>query len=216
MAAQIRERIISGAVLLAKQEKPLFFWTFTCRGRDLPLESADDGYYGWTNRALANLRYKANREQQYWAYVQVTERQERGHAHSHFIHTFAPEDADVYQDGKGRFTLLSTSFLAAVVRSGLGPQCQITVVDTPEKVAIYISGYLKKHINSDVFPPHWKRVRWSRNWPKLPQLSPVYSAVLRGRSDFSRADAQAVNFVADTVEIYEYAHKRMFHVSPPA
>lgn len=215
MAARVRERIIYGAVVLAAMGYPLFFWTFTCRGRDLALEDADDGYYEWTNRALANLRYKAGKQKQPWVYVQVTERQQRGHAHSHFIHTFAPDDAEVFQDRKGRFTLSSASFLSAVVDAGLGPQCQITVIDSPEKVAIYISGYLKKHINSDTFPAHWRRVRWSQHWPGLPKLVPVYAGTLRSKNDFYQADKMKVDFVAETEEIYNYARRRMIHVAPP-
>lgn len=202
-----------GSMELAALGHPLFFWTFTCRGKDLALENADDGYYEWTNRALSNLRYQAKKQGQPWVYVQVTERQQRGHAHSHFIHTFAPDDASVHQDAKGRFHLVSEQFRMAVVQSGLGPQCQITVVDSPEKVAIYISGYLKKHINADVFPPSWRRVRWSQKWPELPEMASAYAAVVRTKQDFQHADQIGVWFEAENEEIYNYARRRMLHVT---
>lgn len=216
MAGAVRARVVHGAKTLAEAGKPLFFWTFTCRGRDLDLSTADDDYYAWTNKALTNLRQQAKRQGQPWAYVQVTERQQRGAAHSHFVHTFAPDDSEVWQDeGTGRFKLVSAAFLSAVVASGLGPQCQITVIDTPEAVAHYISGYLEKHVNEDVWPEHWRRVRWSRDWPDLPQVQAEYSAVLRDRSDWNKADAVGVSFLAENETIYHYAKHRMLHVDHP-
>jgi len=215
MAGAVRARVVHGAKTLAEAGKPLFFWTFTCRGRDLDLSTADDDYYAWTNKALTNLRQQAKRQGQPWAYVQVTERQQRGAAHSHFVHTFTPDDSEVYQDEKGRFTLISAAFISAVVASGLGPQCQITVIETPEAVAHYISGYLEKHVNSDVWPRHWRRVRWSRDWPDLPDQQADFRAVLRDRHSFEQADKSGYQFQADNDLIYEYARRRMIHVQRP-
>lgn len=214
MAGKVRARIVHGSRLLASEGKPLFFWTFTCRGRDLNLESADDNYYEWTNKALTNLRQKAKRQGQPWVYVQVTERQQRGAAHSHFVHTFAPDDSQVLQDSKGRFSLESEGFINAVVAAGLGPQCQITVIETPEAVAHYISGYLEKHANSDLFPRSWRRVRWSKEWPDLPPFESEYSAVLRDRQAWSKIDALGHTFLAENDTMYQYARKRMVHVMP--
>lgn len=212
MAGKVRARIVYGAAILATSGLPLFFWTFTCRGRDLDLESADDDYYAWTNKALTNLRQKAKRQGQRWVYVQVTERQQRGAAHSHFVNTYAPDDAEVFQDSKGRFTLESEGFINAVVAAGLGPQCQITVIETPEAVAHYISGYLEKHANSDVFPRSWRRVRWSKDWPDLPPVEAEYSTVLRDRQAWSKIDTLGHTFLAENEAIYEYARHRMLHV----
>lgn len=213
MAGKVRARIVHGAAILAASGIPLFFWTFTCRGRDLDMESADDNYYVWTNKALTNLRQKAKRQGQPWVYVQVTERQQRGAAHSHFVQTYAPSDAEVFQDNKGRFSLISEDFINAVVAAGLGPQCQITVIETPEAVAHYISGYLEKHANSDVFPKSWRRVRWSKDWPDLPPVEAQYSAVLRDRAAWSKADTIGHTFIAESEIMYQYAKRRMVHVA---
>jgi hypothetical protein len=180
------------------------------------METADDDYYNWTNKALTNLRQQAKRQGQFWAYVQVTERQQRGAAHSHFVHTFTPDDAEVFQDNKGRFSLISEGFIKAVVAAGLGPQCQITVIETPEAVAHYISGYLEKHANSDVFPRSWRRVRWSKEWPDLPPVEAQYSAVLRDRAAWSKADTLGYTFIAESEIMYQYARKRMVHVAQSA
>lgn len=212
MAGKVRARIVHGAKILHEQEKPLFFWTFTCRGRDLDMETADDYYYAWTNKALTNLRQKARRQGQPWIYVQVTERQQRGAAHSHFVHTYTPDDSEVFQDEKGRFHLDSEAFLNAVMASGLGPQCQITVIETPEAVAHYISGYLEKHANTDAFPKKWKRVRWSKEWPDLPPVEAEHSSVLRDRAAWTKVDTLGHTFIAESELIYEYARIRMVNV----
>lgn len=204
MAASVRRRIVHGAGLLSDQGLPLFFWTFTCRGRDLHVATADDDYYEWTNKALTNLRQQASRDGQFWAYVQVTERQQRGAAHSHFVITYCPGDSEVYQDAKGRFTLISDKFSAAVVASGLGPQCQITVIDTPAAVAHYISGYLEKHVNEDVWPSHWRRVRYSRKWPPAPETDAFVSMVLRSKSDWQKLDNQHCEWFVDNADIQTF------------
>lgn len=215
MAGKVAARMVHGARILADEGHALFFWTFTCRGRDLDLETADDNYYSWTNKALTNLRQQAKREGKFWAYVQVTERQKRGAAHSHFIHTFAPCDSQEFQDERGRIALKSQHYLDAIVAAGLGAQCQITKVETPEAVALYISGYLQKHAHEDEFPAGWKRVRWSRAWPDLPEQIAQFSAVLIDRAAFERADEQHVQFVADSDTIYEYSRRRMINVTRP-
>lgn len=204
--------MVWGANILAECGVPLYFWTFTCRGRDLDMETADDNYYGWTNSALTNLRQQARREGSFWAYVQVTERQQRGAAHSHFIHTFTPPDSKEFQNERGYVAVKSDSFLAAVVASGLGPQCEITRVETPLAVAAYISGYLKKHAHQDEFPKGWKRVRWSREWPKVPEKKPDWSVIIFGRKDWDACDKQHVQFVPENDAIGEMARRHMVNV----
>lgn len=215
MAAKIRLRVVYGATVLSAFERGLFFWTFTCRGRDLSLETSDDDYYGWTNKALNRLRYQARKQEQPWFYVQITERQARGAAHSHFIHTFVPDDGEVFQDARGRFSIVSEQFVEAVMDAGLGSQCQITVIDSPEAVGSYISGYLKKHIHKEIWPAHWHRVRWSKGWPPLPEQAFDYAGVLRTRQEWDKADRQRVEFVAETEFLYRYARHHMVHVQPP-
>lgn len=212
LVAKLRRRILYGAETYATQDVLLYFWTFTCRGRDLDLATADEHYYEWTNRALSRLRAQALREGALWSYVQVTERQKRGAAHSHFLHTFRPADALPAGKRKGHDALASLSFLQAVVDAGLGPQCEITIVDTPERAASYISGYLTKNDVGDPFPPKWHRVRWGKKWPKVPEKVMDFAAPLMTRRDWEKVDNQDGWWQVDNVDVLAYAKHRIFKV----
>jgi len=209
MAWQVRARAVYGAENMAGQGVLLYFWTFTCRGRDLDLATADDDYYTWTNKALSRLRAQAKREGKRWAYVQVTERQERGAAHSHFIHTFCPADAIKTTRPDNREVYVSASFVNAVVAAGLGVQCEITQVKTPGAVASYISGYLTKHATKDRFPKGWKRVRWSRDWPDLPTLDVDFTLVLRRHWDWDKIDNTEVKWTVENEDVALYVAHHM-------
>jgi len=212
LAEHAQERMLLGAGLLMRNG-PLYFWTFTCRGKDLDLETADDDYYGWTNRALANLRYHAKKDAAIWTYVQVTERQQRGAAHSHFIHTYLPSDAELDRtDEKGREHYQSAIFRRACVMAGLGWQYDITLINSPMAVALYISGYLTKHAHSDVFPRKWKRVRYSRQWPALPEHAPDWSLPLFNGVQWEKLDKCSEVFETDDVYIYARASRRVHNV----
>lgn len=216
LVAQLRRRVLYGAETLAQQGLSLYFWTFTCRGRDLDLETADDHYYEWTNRALARLRAQARREARPWFYVQVTERQTRGAAHSHFIHSYCPADG-VSGGFRGKHRRISSlSFLRCVVDAGLGPQCDITEVGEPGAVANYISGYLTKHMGADRFPPKWKRVRYSRNWPVEPEKVMEFAVPLLDRKDWQKLDVAGDWWQVDNEECLAYAKHRMLHVEVKA
>jgi hypothetical protein len=212
LAAQVRQRMVDGSGILSARGLDLYFWTFTCRGRDLDMATADDYYYEWTNRALSRLRAAAIRENLPWIYVQITERQRRGAAHSHFIHSYLPRDAKEAGKHKGHTLYASETFIQAVVAAGLGVQSQITRVETGEAVASYISGYLLKHGGTDAFPPKWKRVRWGREWPDAVVQTSEFLAVMRTRRDWDRADKQGVTFIAENEGIYAVASKHMVHV----
>lgn len=213
LVAKLRRRIIYGAETYASEQVLLYFWTLTCRGRDLDLATADDHYYEWTNRALSRLRAQARREGGKWSYVQVTERQKRGAAHSHFLHTYRPTDAVEAGERKGHKRLSSVSFLRAVVEAGLGPQSDITEVGTPERAASYISGYLTKNDGAEPFPPHWRRVRYSRDWPKEPEKLLDFAAPLLTRRDWQKVDATGDWWAVDDLDVFAYAKHRMIHVA---
>lgn len=214
LAAYHRHRMIEGAKILM-ETGPLFFWTTTCKGKELDLETADDNYYQWTNRLLATCRARAKKQAMRWEYVQVTERQNRGAAHSHYIHTFAPDDGREFKASKGKTGINSAWFVRVNILAGLGEQCSISVVESSAKVAAYISGYLKKHLSLDVWPPKWKRVRYSRGWPDM-ALGPDWGRPLISRADWQTADDQGVVFKADTELTYQVAKHHMWNVQRPA
>jgi len=170
-------RMINGVKILSETQSQ-FFVTITCRGKDTTRKDALKNYAMWTNKLLTSCRTKASRAKEHWAYVQVTELQKRGHPHSHMITTWKPDDAIPYSKGdrlpNGRIAardgLWSNWFRAANTKAGLGIECDISIVQSPIAVATYIAKYLFKDLQVTEFPPNWRRIRYSRNYPKLPAI----------------------------------------------
>ena len=170
-------RIVNGAKILSA-DNAMYFMTLTCRGRTMRAADAMRHYGEWTNRLLTTCRTKASRSGVFWAYVQVTEKQRRGHPHSHLITTWCPNDAVAY--GKGEYlpnhrqatrdTMWSEWFRSANVSAGLGVECDISIIRNAAAVATYLSKYLFKDALTTEFSEHWRRVRYSRNYPKLPEI----------------------------------------------
>lgn len=176
-------RIVAGARELAKSQ-PLYFLTITCRGRELTLNDAENGYLGWTNSLLTRLRTSAKRSKMAWYYASVTERQKRQHPHSHYLTTYCPHDAIPVKKGAPKYfyttgetygakhnTLQSEYLERACFECGLGWQYDLSRVESVEAGSRYVSKYLfKETIFSDKWPKGWRRVRYSQNWPKLPEV----------------------------------------------
>lgn len=176
-------RFVQGARELAKTND-LFMLTLTCRGRDLALQDAESGFYGWTNSLLTRLRTESKRKGKTWAYAGVTERQKRQHPHAHYITTYCPDDAVFIAKGERKSFTLSGNFFpakhdtlqsykleTACVECGLGEQYDISKINTIEGASRYVAKYL---FHEDMFntkwPKGWRRVRYSNNWPKLPEV----------------------------------------------
>jgi len=168
-AKQEYHRIIGGAREMAKSHV-LYFLTITCRGREMPLAESEKNYGLWTNRLLTRLRYDARTHLQYWSYAQVTERQKRGHPHSHILTTYLPHDAIFTGWHEGIAQYSSEYFTQANVDAGLGVQCRLSAVENDEAAARYIAKYFFKETVFERWPKSWKRVRYSQNWPKLPEI----------------------------------------------
>lgn len=181
-AKQEYARIVFGIHTLSKSHKDLYFQTITCRGKEMLQSEADAGYLSWTNRLLDSYRARVKKNGGYWAYVQVTERQKRGHPHSHFLTTFEPGDlADrtvtKWQTIAGEKTavekvVLGSEWLGmACVRSGLGDQYDISQVRDEAAASRYVAKYMfKQTAFSSDWPKGWKRVRYSQTFPKLPEI----------------------------------------------
>lgn len=204
-------RIIEGCKQIAP-ETGLRFITITTRGRELSVKAAEDNYLEWTNRLLDACRQRAKRDGQKWCYVQVTERQKRKHPHSHLLTTFHPKDlylGHVYKwatDAKlGRvqtreLALRSDWLQAQIVRSGLGEQYDISLVQTVEGAARYVAKYLfKDTIFSTKWPPGWRRVRYSQSFPKLAEKETTAIVLIKWSDWFELATR------ADTVTCTDQA-----------
>lgn len=176
----------------------------------MPLETAERDYLVWTNRLLTNARTKAKRAGDYWAYVQVTERQSktREHPHSHIITTFLPDDARATKDAKQRDTYVSRWFSNANESAGLGSQHAISRVESAGAVARYVAKYLFKDSMRQTFPPKWKRIRYSANFPALVVATPDYAGILLSIADWRAASRQSVVWVAENEVIYQMALHR--------
>lgn len=158
-------RMVHGCTLLSGGHD-LYFLTLTCRGRELSVKDSLAHYYEWTNRLLDACRTRAKRDGKAWHYAQVTERQKRGHPHSHLITTFYPHDLTT---GK---RLRSTWLKERVVSAGLGEQYDISLVRSAEAASRYVAKYLfKSSMFETHWPKNWRRIRYSRSFPKLPELN---------------------------------------------
>jgi len=212
-AKQEYRRIVHGCETLAVKHK-LYFWTLTCRGKEISLEDAERNYYAWTNVLLTNARTKAQRDKKFWAYVQVTERQKktRRHPHSHIITTFLPADSVVTSDAAGRGSVASLWFTRANHSAGLGAQHRISEVASAEAVSRYVAKYMFKETMTETFPPKWKRVRYSQNFPKLPLLTPDFALVLHSPPDWRKIDNIPLTWQVSNPVIYEMARHRIGRV----
>lgn len=204
-------RIVQGCVDLAKKHD-LWFITVTCRGKVLTKNEADAGYGEWTNRLLTRWRTYASRKGAPWHYVQVTERQKRGHPHSHILTTFCPPEVvqgtktQWKTDSQGRRFSEETQALRSdyvrrsVVGAGLGDQYDISRVASVQAASRYVAKYLfKDTIFNTVWPDGWKRVRYSQTFPKLPDRK-TEAFVLLKREDWTRL-AYAADVIVATDDI---------------
>lgn len=173
-------RIVNGCRTLAVSHD-LYFLTITCRGKEMSLAESEANYLKWTNKLLTACRYQAKKRDIEWHYVQVTERQKRGHPHSHILTTYKPHDLylgtkEHWQtiDGKRTLQLIpalrSDWFEKRCASAGLGNQYDISKVDSVEGASRYVAKYLFKDcMFSTEFPKHWKRIRYSQEFPDLPE-----------------------------------------------
>lgn len=217
-------RMVEGAIALENDKRPMYFWTLTCRGSDLTLADAETGYATWTHRLLTSASTKARRAAEFWCYVQVTERQKRKHPHSHMICTYCPPDAWPYAKGDilplGHRAksdgLWSDWFVDANRKAGLGEQCQISAVRSAAAVATYLAKYMFEDAITTRWPPGWKRVRYSQNWPKLPELGNKTAFPVITFYDWQRVNDIREPVRADSVTTYVMAHNRgVVNVRPP-
>jgi len=220
-AKQEYARIVHGVHELSVAGYDLYFQTITCRGKTLTHKEADQGYLGWTNRLLDAYRARVKSKGGHWAYVQVTERQRRGHPHSHFLTTFAPRDESMgtitkwRKRGGGLYSeeipaLRSNWLRRAVSRSGLGEQYDISTVRDEQAASRYVAKYLFKPSAFDAgWPAGWRRVRYSQSFPKLPELKTDAFVLLKWQ-DWDYLARLAVSVSCGDEETFEYAQWKLY------
>jgi len=172
-------RIVEGCRSITGNGHQLFFITITCRGKELSVEEAIKNYLKWTSKFIDACYTKWKRIEGEWIYVQVTELQERGHPHSHILTTFTPGDLvwgtkrtlGMHEGKYGWYDKpcwRSAWMAKQVIKSGLGKEYDISIVDKVEGASRYVAKYLfHPEMFLYRFPKHWKRVRYSQSFPKL-------------------------------------------------
>lgn len=216
-------RMVEGCRKLG-EKFPLYFITITCRGKEISSDYADQHYGEWTNRLLDASRSHAKRKDCEWSYVQVTERQKRGHPHSHFITTFRPADAvgsvvrkwkvsaDGSKSSSTRTSYRSLWFEKRLKSAGLGEQYEITKVDSSEAASRYVAKYLfKPTIFASDWPEGWKRIRYSQSFPRA-QEQETNAIVLLSQEDWYRLSENAAIVTVTTIDDFEEVSNRLhFH-----
>jgi len=209
-------RIVEGCRTLAKDNQ-LYFITLTCRGRELSEQEAFENYGQWTSKFLDAAYAKQKRSGKKWAYVQVTEKQKRGHPHSHILTSFTTDDLtegfvekwSVGNDGKKCVEQVevfrSEWILSQCEKSGLGNQYDISLVGSVEACSRYVAKYMFKESQfNQEFPKHWKRVRYSQSFPKLPEKK-TDAFVLLSREDWLKLQRLAVHVSTNELSAFEEA-----------
>jgi len=179
-ARQEYGRLVSGIRQLAETSK-IYFVTVTCKGKELTRDEADKNYPLWNNRLFSTWRARTKSKGGQWCYVAVTERQTRGHAHSHILttanpgdlylgHVFKERTSNLYIPAQSREIALRSDWLSNTVqRAGFGHQYDISIASSPDGASRYVAKYLFKQAMFEAhWPKGWKRVRYSQNFPKLP------------------------------------------------
>jgi len=207
-------RIVNGARVLAGHHT-LYFYTFTCRGSDLPLSDAQRDYGLWTNRLLSTMRARCSREGGSWHYVQVTERQKRGHPHSHLLLSWIPSDSREKIDAKGKPYIYSAWFRKAHIRVGLGTESKITPVGSVEATAKYIAKYLFKDAQFTLMPKNWHRVRYSHSFPKIDErevTEDVSYITIKTPQDWQLLAKTGIPFETASRNIYDLARRHIHNI----
>ncbi len=221
-------RIVEGCKQLS-DEHDMYLMTITVPGT-VTTKEAEQAYLESTNRFLTTCRAHAKKHNRAWHYVQVTERQTRGHPHSHFITTFLPADAfNVYENysryvdevaklnskipaemrfsPKARSKVSKREFFSrwlclTAVRAGLGVQCNISEIENIKSVTLYIAKYLFKAAQDTAWPKGWKRVRYSHGWPKRDTVADSGAFVLLRPQDWERLARIQGEVIATDADIY--------------
>lgn len=211
----------------------MYMMTVTLPGK-ITLADGEATYYEKTNRLHASINYYAKKNNIPWHYAAVTERQpKRQHPHSHYMTSFCPKDAyyivDHYEQychdvqhvnakipSEQRYApapmkdidhrqLFSVWLSLASVKAGMGVQCRIAIADLVEGASRYMAKYLFKTAMFETWPPKWRRIRYSNNWPKLPEFPTTSAFPVLAREDWTRMAQLPGTIETRDPQVYERA-----------
>ncbi len=142
-----------GAEILAEHGASIDFLTLTSHER----LNKNGSIYVFP-KAWKKLRQRAARETGHFDYLLIPEQHQDGRMHIHAIET-----AHLGQEW----------WITNARQCGMGWKDEETPVRTPAGAAFYVVKYLTKSIDVLTWPKGFRRVRASRDWPKLPDMPPI-------------------------------------------
>lgn len=211
-------RMVNGAAELEASGHKLYMHTLTCLGAELSLAEAEATYGSRTNHFITNCRDRSKAQGSHWTYCQVTERQKRGHPHSHLMSTFLPADAVLKTVRKwsknrkpvDREVYTSDWYAKRLKTAKLGEQYEITEIRSAKAVATYLGKYLFKDAMFTEWSKGWRRVRYAQSWPEGDERgkAQIAFAIIR-REDWRKVDELERTVYADTLETLETARRHL-------
>lgn len=147
-------RAFHGAAILSdsgsgRQSNLITFLTLTSHRNLGPQQSIEIFSSAWDV-----LLKRARRSVPQGQYLLVPERHKDGRLHAHAVTTF---------------NLGKRWWKDNAAETGLGYMAEEEIARTAGGAAFYVSKYLAKSLGVQDWPAYWRRVRTSRQWPKLPE-----------------------------------------------
>lgn len=175
-------RVYQGVTQLVERgESEWSFLTVTSNGK---LRTFDQTLYVFPD-AWAKLSARMRRAYQKPAYVLVPERHKNGRLHFHMI-VGAAVSWDWLHDN--------------APACGFGWKVDAGELASPAMCSWYIAKYMTKDFCRAPYPPGFKRVRTSQNFPELASNNPLYGAILWQRS----GDSYQMGKVLETWQDRQY------------
>jgi len=140
-------RAISGAENAVSNGRSIKFLTLTSHER----LSASQTLKVWPH-AWKKLHTRANRADGKATYLMVPERHLDGRLHMHAVVTWSLDERWWKDHARA---------------CGLGFMADTSEIETPTGVGFYLVKYVTKTMHDMTWPKGWRRVRTSRDWPKL-------------------------------------------------
>jgi len=164
----------SGGSVLLRANSRLSFVTLTSHQRNRQLIRAIEVWRDAWPKLSARWRRATPGVQ----YLYVAEHRKRVHFHVHLI-TTATLPTRWYKDN--------------AAQTGLGYQAKAVPIDEAFECGGYVGKYLGKAIAIDTWPPYWRRVNTSRNWPKPESETNPHAWICLG-SQTSRVVVSAMGY----------------------
>lgn len=143
-----------GCSIIVSEDRELQFVTLTSRGYATPTKSLYFFSENWP-KLRKRMADKTNAWRGYygieWAYFLVPERHESGVLHAHLIAATHISHEKIWKE--------------AAHQTGFGYIIDIQEMVTPLLASTYVAKYLHKGAGAETWPPGFRRVRHSQNWP---------------------------------------------------